>query len=573
MDDRTNVTFEEIVTFFEQNPTWPNQVALKQKAERAIKPNTDADVLRRWFRKNPPVTAEGAVSFSKVDRTDQDHQILQDSFTKVVFKKEELKTFIENTTDVIKAEHIIKRFDGMLEKENVDQAELLFPYVPTSYKVIAQDRVKLARGYAPKRLSKTEAAGYLWQYANALRKANQDDELVKFLNEKAVQKAEDVYPERFWNERKVLIRRLIEKKEYKTAYTVAANVKLTKGPDFAEAKWYQGWINLRFLKRPKEAIRDFEQVYEKADTALYLSKAAYWAGRAAENMNDKATRVKWLKKASGHLGTFYGQLAHSMLGEAFSKDDYVISKKENKEFEDIELVKAIRLLKKIDNIDLSELFFWKLAINVTRPDEHELLIKLAAEVAGAYAAVQVTKIGAKSSIPILDDAYPHIERAMMPPLAEDDGVSFQALVHAIIRQESRFKSSATSPKGARGLMQILDGTAKQISRSEGIRYSSLYDTRSNIILGDAYIRSLLRKYNGSLILAIAAYNAGPSVVNRWVKEFGCPNDREGFEAVEWISRIPYRETRHYVERVLENYWRYWVSFKGISLKQWHKLLY
>jgi len=572
LEDRKDVTFEEIANFFIQNPTWPNQIALKKKAELAITRNTDPSIQRKWFRNSPPSTPEGAVAFAKVDRTEGDRKILFDSFNKVAFDKDQLKDFVDNTQDVLNGEDFVKRFNTLMADGKVELAEPMIAYLPQNKKNLARERVTLAQGHDyVKRLNTTDA-GYLWQYAHYLRKAKKDDELLKFLGEEVVQAAEVIQPALFWNERKILLRRLIEKKDYKNAYHIASKHKLEKGSDYAEAKWYEGWLNLRFLKRPKEALKDFQDVYDKSDTALFLSKAAYWAGRAADDVKDQKAREAWLQKAAKHLGTFYGQLAHSMLEEPFSKADLTISAKESKQFEALEIVRVIRLLKKVGNVDLSELFFWKLAVSVAKPDEHELVIKLASEVAGAHAAVQVTRIGAKNVMPVIDEAFPKIERASMPPMIEDHGVNIQALVHAIIRQESRFKPTATSPKGARGLMQIMDGTAHLVSRSDNIKYKSLYDVRSNIQLGYAYIRTLLRRYDGSLILAIAAYNAGPSRVDEWVKEFGYPNDPEGFEAVEWISHIPYKETRHYVERVLESYWRYWIAFKGIPINAWYKFL-
>jgi len=129
----------------------------------------------------------------------------------------------------------------------------------------------------------------------------------------------------------------------------------------------------------------------------------------------------------------------------------------------------------------------------------------------------------------------------------------RALALAIIRQESEFDSAAKSPSGALGMMQLLPSTAKEIARKNGLKTSRsrLLEPEHNVTLGSHYIARLINSYDGSYILAIAAYNAGPGNVHHWVKRFDTPgNDADN--AVNWIEKIPYDETRNYVQRVLEN---------------------
>ncbi len=575
-----NASFEAITDFFHANPSWPNQVLLKRKAEQAIHEGTSKDKIRYWFRRNYPVTAAGAVAFAKVAQTEKDREIIESIFPTIDFSEKEFKIFIHVAKHLLKNKDYINRFDDRMKSEKLDAARMVLPYLPKDYKNVGIERLRLAskshlrtKNPLEKRLN-IHFPGYLWQYALYLLKTERDDDLFRMLNEKVVVAAETLDPELWWTTiRRILARRMLDKKKYKEAYDIAAHSKTTKGTEFTEAQWLKGWIDLRFLKRPKEAFHEFQILYDRAETPLNLSKAAYWAARAAEAHNNKAEMNKWLEKASKHLALFYGQLAHDMLQKPFPKKDFEISPAENKAFNDIEIVRVIRLLHKIGETEMSEPFFWKLAINITKPDEHELLIKLAAEVAGPHAAVQVTKIGAKHVMPIIKEAYPQVEKAHMPALSNEFDVNIHALIHAIIRQESRFKFQTTSRKGAKGLMQILDGTAHQVSRGAGIPYSNIYDPKSNIALGEAYLKSLLRQYKGSLILTIAAYNAGPNRVDKWVQQFGYPGEKGGVEPVEWIERIPYKETRFYVHRVLENYWLYSIIFDGIPISFWYKKLY
>ena len=576
LEDRTDVTFEEITDFFLKNPSWPNQVALKRKAENAITATTSPQKMRVWFLKNPPVTAKGAIAFvNHVIKLGQTHEskLISQFFPKITFSKKELKTFMERAHPYIKNTDLINRFDACMKNDQVDAADMMLSYLPKGYVDIARDRIKLAKGQYTQR-RQTTMPGYLWQYALYLLKANKDEELLNFLTERATSKSETMDPALWWTSiRRILLRRFLEDQHYTKAYQIALHAKVTNGAEVAEAKWLKGWIRLRFLKQSKEAFNDFKEMYERSDTALHFSKAAYFAARAASAIKSKALERDWLEKASKHRASFYGQIAHDMLGKSFKPKDMVVSEAERKAFEKLELVRVIRLLKKVGNIELSELFFWKIAMNIIRPDEHELLIKLAADVAGPYAAVQVTKIGAKHMMPDIEESYPQIASDDMPPLSPHESVNIHALIHAIIRQESRFNTRVTSPKGAKGLMQILDGTAKLVAKASGGKAGNLYDPKTNIALGEGYLKQLLQRYNGSLILTLSAYNAGPGRADKWAQKFGSPGDKSGFEAVEWISMIPFKETRHYVERVLENYWRYVVAFDGVPIENWHKVLF
>ncbi|MGN0909629.1 MAG: lytic transglycosylase domain-containing protein [Succinivibrio sp.] len=102
-----------------------------------------------------------------------------------------------------------------------------------------------------------------------------------------------------------------------------------------------------------------------------------------------------------------------------------------------------------------------------------------------------------------------------------------------------------SPAGAVGLMQLMPGTAKVVSRKSGIRLGALVDPDTNVALGSEYLRQLLSRFNGNRVLASAGYNAGPGRVPRWMSQDGRRRD-----AAMYVSNIPFDETRGYVQRVL-----------------------
>ncbi|MFU8763601.1 MAG: transglycosylase SLT domain-containing protein [Haliea sp.] len=118
---------------------------------------------------------------------------------------------------------------------------------------------------------------------------------------------------------------------------------------------------------------------------------------------------------------------------------------------------------------------------------------------------------------------------------------------AIARRESAFYAGARSPVGARGLMQVMPATGKQVAAQLKASHSdqALYDVEHNVLLGSAYYRQLLDRYGGNRVLAMAAYNAGPHRVDRWRNRPG-----ETVPVDVWIETIPFRETRNYVKAVL-----------------------
>ena len=118
-----------------------------------------------------------------------------------------------------------------------------------------------------------------------------------------------------------------------------------------------------------------------------------------------------------------------------------------------------------------------------------------------------------------------------------------AWAFAIARRESSFMSDANSSAGAKGLMQIMPGTAKQLARKT-VSNQYLFDAKNNIKLGTKYLRKLLDRHDGNSVLATAAYNAGPHRVKTWLK------NAESLPADVWIETIPYKETREYVKSVL-----------------------
>lgn len=167
-------------------------------------------------------------------------------------------------------------------------------------------------------------------------------------------------------------------------------------------------------------------------------------------------------------------------------------------------------------------------------------------------AFRIAKAASWKNIYLGQYTYPTLENNMRQISGS------HALYHAIIRQESQFDPEARSPSGALGLMQLMPPTAKETAGKLGIPHQTGWLTTRpdhNILLGTTYIKSLLDRFDGNYILAIAGYNAGPNRVSGWVKEFGDPRESKT-DWIDWVEIIPVSETRNYVQRVMENYFIY-----------------
>lgn len=143
--------------------------------------------------------------------------------------------------------------------------------------------------------------------------------------------------------------------------------------------------------------------------------------------------------------------------------------------------------------------------------------------------------------------FPLAYREEITRIAQDTQLE-PTLIYAIARQESAFDATARSPVGAMGLMQIMPQTAAYTAKKSGIRHANPQDllkVEHNMRLGGHYLNYLLQTFKGNRILAAAAYNAGPSRVNRWLSEQGKEKPVD-----VWIETIPYKETRQYVQNVL-----------------------
>lgn len=548
-------SFEEIAAFHDENPDWPYSYLLRRRAEEAMTDATADNRVLKWFATHKPLTTDGRVRLIAAlmarGKTDAAQALIRETWIEGSFGATQEKQFLRTYRKYLTEKDHVERLDRLLWDGNYVQARRAVRLVDKGHQHLAMARISLRAfsGGVDWHIDQVPASlekdlGLKYERVRWRRRKDRDDDAYELL--KTVP-ANAPYAEMWWTERAIIARRYLEKGYVSEAYRLAAANGLTEGAQFAEAEWLAGWIALRFLKEPKQALFHFERLRKAVNYPISKSRAAYWAGRAASDSGDRKAANAYFLEASEHDTTYYGQLAAARLGRSIVLPTIEVrpTPKDVAAFEKDERVNAIVMLNQIGAADYIQPFIDALVDN-DRIISHEMTAKLALEIGRKDLAVRAARKAYLAGAALPSIAYPVMD---MP-----NGRPEQALLHAIARQESNFDHKAVSHAGALGLMQLMPSTAKEVARHLQIGFSRgklTEEPEYNVRLGSAYLGQMLERFDGSYILAIASYNAGPGAAARWVRDYGDPRNGN-VDPIDWVEMIPYRETRNYVQRVMEN---------------------
>jgi soluble lytic murein transglycosylase len=315
--------------------------------------------------------------------------------------------------------------------------------------------------------------------------------------------------------------------------------------------WLGGTVALDRLGQASEAMTMFDRYARAAQSPQTQTKGWYWAGRAAETAGKPDWSRSYLGQAAAHVDQFYGQLAAERLGQQLAMPPEpqrgAIPASVRASFEASEVVRAARLLGKSGEWQDQTTFLRLIATDAKTDVDHQLAGELAQALNRPDLGVMVSRAARTSGTPDpLRIGFPQVP----VPAAMDD---HWTMIHAISRQESQFDRQATSRTGAKGLMQLMPATAREQAGKIGLAYdpAKLATVDYNVMLGSSFFDRMLTYYGGNYVLAVASYNAGPGNVNKFIRANGDPR-MPGVDIVRWIEKIPFEETRGYVQRVLEN---------------------
>ena len=396
--------------------------------------------------------------------------------------------------------------------------------------------------------------GTLLARLKALRREGADDDVWSLLRSIRPDAADLADPNLWWDFRRGEIRRALSHDHPKTAYAIATVHGPLDGENLSEAEFLAGWIALRFMQEPQRAVRHFE-ASRVAGLVRNEARASYWLGRAKQELHVRAEARAHFAAAAGSFHTFYGILARQMLRTA-SACEFRAPPQPSKEavaaFVNEDAFKAVMIAKQLQLDQVLAGLVLDFARQLRDPEQMTLTLELAERVAPPHVTVRAAKIALLRGFAAEAYAYP----TLLPKYdqAGPDVKLEPALLHALTRQESEFYTGTVSHVGARGLMQLMPGTAKQVAAAVKMKYEAarlISDPSYNVTLGSAFLARLLSAYNGSYVLSLAAYNAGPGRIAEWTKDFGDPRDKS-VDPVDWVEHIPFTETRLYVQKILES---------------------
>jgi soluble lytic murein transglycosylase len=549
--------FADIAEFIDKNPDWPRQKALRRHAEEALAGEPDAGAAI-WFRRYPPLSGVGKAREAEIMLSSGDLEggtaALRAAWIDGDFGPGDEKTFLARHDASIRPEDHERRLDRLLWEGQQEAARRMLPLMSADWRSLAEARLALAAlapnaefliANVPTQLRSDP--GLIYDELRWRTRKDMVDAAVQIL---LSQPGDPVRPAAWWVERQTIARRVLSTGNAPLAYRIAAQHGQIEGNAYSEAEFLLGYIALRYMKDPTDAVEHFARIPTPVSTPYAKARAGYWGGRAAIAQAEPELATKLYAAAAEHRSTFYGQLAAHQLGDdapSRAAPEPVPDAAELARFNRNELVRAARIFLDLGYREQSKFFVLNLADSAATPSQFAMLATLAESGGRFDLAVAVARRAIDVGVPLMTHGYP------VAPLP-GGGTAEHSLLFAITRQESAFEREAISRAGARGLMQLMPGTARHVADKMGLPFSAerlTADGAYNVLLGRAYLETLIEDFDGSYPLAIAAYNAGPGRVRQWLRDYGDPRGGK-IHMVDWIENIPISETRNYVQRVLEN---------------------
>ena len=579
-------TFYDYMTFIQNNKDYPRISRIKYLAEQKL--STDKISPKKiinWFGINEPLSGYGMLvlgeSFIQTGDSEKGIALIKRGWITAELSRDSMKSLSKKYRKYLDSKDYINRADYLAWENKYWDLKTMLPYLPKDYQLLYTARqILMSKSYGVDQAIKNvpqkfkNDAGLNHDRLKWRRKRGRIDSSLEILFSIKNNKDYLVRPDKWWVERAIMTRALIYKNKYETAYKVASQHSLDKGSEFAEAEWLSGWIALSFLNDPILAVDHFNNFYQNVSYPISLARGAYWLGRSYEKIGDKRQSEDWYREATKYLTTYYGQLAFLKINpsqnfeleeQADVKDDY------RKYFYNKELVKITHLLNELNKDKYTKNILRHLANDNIASGSEILAAELATNISRYDFAIQVSKLASYEKRFHNTFNYPIIS---VPQYVNGRKIPETAFILSLIRQESEFDMRANSHVGAQGLMQIMPYTAKLVAKQAKLPYSKsrlTSDPEYNINLGSHYIAGLILQYDGAYPFATAAYNAGPKRVKHWKKINKDPQKKQ-IDFVDWVELIPFKETRNYVQRVMENYnvYRYILEKKPIKMKDFFK---
>jgi len=574
--DTSTYPFESYARFLLAHPGWPGEMALRRSAENALSAgNWSPTTAVSFFRRFPPLTnaarARFAEALSATGARDEANLAAEKAWVSGSLSAgDEAKLLASFASALTPADHDA-RMDMLLWQGSIQSAQRQLALVSPGRRPLYEARLAF-RTNAPNAsdLASATAAtgagdpGYLADRATWFRNNGASSSARSLLARRQALASRPNDVEQWFEVLLTNARGAAADAQYATAFDIArqvddaypAGTDVSDRPfgerdDYTSLTWLAGQTALKQLGRPADAIGMFVRYAGGSRTPTTQSKGLYWAGRAAEAAGRREEANGYYARAAGFRDLFYGQLATERLGEPLTPPGDPLMKPVDPlvrtAFYNRETVRAAQYLGTSGDWADQTVFVRQIAIDAKTDSDHVLATELSRTLGRPDLGVMVGRSALQNGLSEYSTVgFPNVR---VPASSQDSWT----MIHAIARQESQFDRAAVSHAGARGLMQLMPGTARDTATKMGLSYnpgSLTTDTDYNIMIGSTYFQHIFGLY-GSYPLAVAAYNAGPGNVNKWLKANGDPR-MPGVDMIDWIEAIPIYETKNYVQRVLEN---------------------
>ena len=566
-----------ITRFAIDNPTWPDPEFFRRRAEQALeKENPPADDVIGAFTGSRPYSDKGRILLARAlvakGRRDEAAHWAREAYRNEKLSDDEETILVTEFAGLLTPADHKARLDIMLLKGRGGDAVRVAKRLGGGYLALAQARLAIEKkqGNAAALLAAVPGnlqsdPAYLFGRAQLARRMEHWREAGELLASAPKDPRALVLPDEWWEEKRIVSRKLLDMGDARLAYKVVAGHAGSSSANQAEADFHAGWYALRFLNDPSTGLKHFSAILQDSTKPVSRARAYYWMARAAE-AGGGGSAGEYYRQAAAYGFTFYGQMARAKLGIA----DLGLSRSVGPGGDDRAAIArddrfvALKKIGALGRKDLAATFYKHMAETLPTAGQVAALVEMAEAQGWTHYAVMSGKAGAQRGLDMAVLAFP---LKGMPSNLDTSGLE-KALAYAITRQESEFNQEVVSSAGAVGIFQVMPDTGRDAAKYLGISFDAAAWRRNpqyNIRLGAAYVNRLVTNYDGNYVMAIAGYNAGPGRIRDWVQAYGDPRTGQ-VDVVDWMERIPFSETRNYVQRVLENLQVYRFRLEGRRLE-------
>ena len=564
--------FGRYAAFISDNPGWPSMGKLRRLAEaRLWQERSDAATVRR-FTGDQPLTAKGRFALARAlltegDRDGAERQVRAAWRSEELLERGEAEAF-DAFRDLLTREDHRARMDKRIGAKDFSGA------MRAAHR-LGSDDVAIVKACAAASADSTKALallddvpaearqdlGYALCRIHWMMRHDRFADATRLMLAARSETMPFQDTDEWWRERRVLARKLLDLGEFQNAYQVVSNAALPANENYrAEFHFLPGWIALRYRQDPATAREHFAHIDDGSANPIVLARANYWRGRAAEAAGETDRMRAAYEAAASHGTAYYGQLARAKLGldrvelRAPPQPDPGQASPLSDE-----LVRAADMLYALGERDTVVSFVADIADKSVDVATLAALGELTARRNDARAMLQIGKTALARGLALDVYAFPAIGVPQHRPIGPEIE---RSVVYSVARTESAFDQRDVSPAKAVGLMQVTPEAGRDTAKRFGVTYDwdrMVSDPVYNTQMGAAELAALLQEYRGCHIMTFAGYNAGRGRVRQWVQRYGDPRE-PNVDAVDWVERIPFAETRNYVQRVMENLQVYRVRF-------------